>query len=130
MCVLKKFFITGFACLLVFSYASPAYKNAPKPNSEILYSECFSSGEKAQLKGDFEKSLELFERSLTLSRNIKSSEKELDSLEKIALMLWNKGEYEKSTQKYNEALSLAKKNKDPVKQNILETIITIHNLIK
>ena len=128
MCVLKKFFITGFACLLVFSYASPAYKNAPKPNSEILYSECFSSGEKAQLKGDFEKSLELFERSLTLSRNIKSSEKELDSLEKIALMLWNKGEYEKSTQKYNEALSLAKKNKDPVKQNILETIITINNL--
>ena len=128
MCVLKKLFALNITCFLLFSYTFPATKSAPKLGLEVLYSECFSSGEKAQVKGDFEKSLELFEQSLTLARNIKSSEKELDSLEKIALLLWNKGEYEQSTQKYNEALSLAKKNKDPVKQNQLETIITINKL--
>ncbi len=128
MCVLKKLFALNITCFLLFSYTFPANKSAPEPNPEVLYSECFSSGEKAQLKGDFEKSLDLFEQSLTLARNIKSLEKELDSLGKIALMLWNKGEYEESTQKYSEALSLAKKNKDPVRQNQMETIITINNL--
>ncbi len=129
MCFLKKILILLFSFLILCLDLSPLIiKSTAEPKSEVLYSQCLSLGEKAQIKGDFDKSLDFYQRSLSIAQNLNSWEKELHSLEKIALMLWNKEEYEKSTQKYNSALILAKKNQDEIKQNQLETRLTIHKL--
>ncbi|MFW6123595.1 MAG: CHAT domain-containing protein [Acidobacteriota bacterium] len=129
MCFFKKIVLllsfSVFLCLDLFPVKT---LNNSEPKPEVLYSECFSSGEKAQIRGDFDKSLEYYEKSLSIAQNLKSWEKELHSLEKIALMLWNKEEYEKSAQKYKAALTLAIKNQNKNKQNQLETLLSIHNL--
>jgi CHAT domain-containing protein/Tfp pilus assembly protein PilF len=122
----KKISFLCITALLILTDLHPLNYTEPKPG--ILYSEYFSLGEKAQISGDFDKSLELFKKSLTIAQNLKCSKKELDSLEKLALLHWNQGEYEKSTHEYKKALSLAEKNKDPVKQNHLEIILALHNL--
>ncbi|MBD3412964.1 MAG: CHAT domain-containing protein [Candidatus Aminicenantes bacterium] len=102
--------------------------SAPEPGPEVLYSECFSMAQKAQARGDFKKSLDLYHKSLSFAQTMQSTDKQLQSLEKIALVLWNQGKYEESTQKYHTALTLAEKLGDIKNQNRLETILLIHQL--
>jgi len=127
MCDCKKIFVGILIALLFLSDLYPIYEKED-PNPEILYSKYFSLGQKAQAKGDFETCLDLYQKSLSIAQDINSSEKELNSLEKIALILWNKGTYKESTKKYRSALALAKKKKRQTKQKSLEIILSLHHL--
>ncbi len=128
MCSFKKVLAVFSLLALVFSPLDSLSKKSPSPDLASLYLQYFDSGEKEQAKGNFDESLNLYQKCWSLAQTLNSTEREMHSLEKIALLLWNKGEYEESTQKYRSALSLAKENQDHMKQHQLETILEVHKL--
>lgn len=86
----------------------PAQNNQDpdSPKLEEDYSRIFKEAEKLRRDGEFEKSIELLEKSL-----ITATEKEVEceALLKLGLLYWNLGEPKESSEKYRQALALALK---------------------
>lgn len=80
-----------------------------KINSEQLYSQFFTQGEKFRLNGEFEESIRLFEKSLSVAKKITDKKRECESLIKLGLLYWNIGQLKESSVHYEHALKLTQK---------------------
>jgi len=113
---LKKIFtatLVGF--LFLFSFFSFELFSFQKrqPSKDPLdlglqYTQIFKMAEEFLSNGEFEKSIELFQKSLDVAKRISDKEKEYKSLIKLGLLYWNIVEFEESTEMYVQALSLAR----------------------
>ena len=72
-------------------------------------SEYLDQGERARLRGDYEKAIELYRKSLSLAREYKDQRAEVESLAKLGLLYWNQGEPEQSVAFYQKARTAAQK---------------------
>ena len=75
------------------------------------YSSSFLQAEKFRLDGKFDKSIELFEKSLSIAKRSSDKEKECEFLLKLGLLNWNIGQLKKSSNHYEKAQKLAQKLK-------------------
>ncbi|UCC41516.1 MAG: CHAT domain-containing protein [Candidatus Aminicenantes bacterium] len=98
--------------------------------SEEKYSEYFNKGENFRLKGDYEESIDSFEKSLELARKNNDKEAEINSLIKLGLLRWNTGYISKSIKAYEEALSIAKKAQIDQKKNEVSDYIHIYEFYR
>jgi len=80
-----------------------------KIDLEQQYSRLFKLGDETRLEGDFKKSIELFEDSLSVAKNIPDEKKECESLIRLGLLYWNIGKLNDSSNYYQQALDIANK---------------------
>ena len=72
-------------------------------------SSSFLQAEKFRLDGKFDKSIELFKKSLSIAKRYSDKEKECEFLLKLGLLNWNIGQLKESSYHYEQALKLAQK---------------------
>jgi len=120
-----------FLCLLISSsiYSYPvgdriSSKNGPNQD----YRELFRQAEKLQSEGEFDKAIEIYEKSLPFSRGFGDKRAELDSLLKLGLLNFVIGEPEKSTANYADAIKLAEELNLKVQLNESQTALEINKL--
>lgn len=121
----KKIISISYTSFFLFFYFfNPVLFPLKKIDSEQEYSQFFTQAEKFRLNGEFEKSIEFFEKSLSIAKKIADKEKQCDSFLKLGLLNWNLGQLKDSSIKYKQALFLAQKlnlkNKKEECQNALE----------
>lgn len=80
-----------------------------KKDSVFEYSQLFYQAEQFKMKGEFKKSIETFEESLSIAKKILDEKKECKILLKLGILHWNIDQRDKSLKLYNEALFLAQK---------------------
>ena len=78
--------------------------------SSERYSQLILEAEEFRINGEFEKAIEVFDKSMKIAKDIHSPEKECNALIKLGLMYWNIGKLEISSQYYSEAKSIANTN--------------------
>jgi len=74
------------------------------------YSQLTLEAEELQINGEFEKAIEVFNKSMKIAKEISDREKECNALIKLGLLYWNIGKLKISSKYYSEANSLAKAN--------------------
>jgi len=87
------------------SIAQPSARILLKPTPETLFQE----GEQFRQKGDYDKSIAAYIKSLRLLTQKKNGDIELEAMIGLGLAYWNAGSLNESTDFYNRALALAKK---------------------
>jgi len=80
-----------------------------KVDIEQEYSQDFNLADQFRKDGKFDKSIELFEKSLNIARRYSNQEKECKSLLKLGLLNWNIGQLQESSYHYEQVLKLAQK---------------------
>ena len=118
-------------CLLIsssiYSYqAGDRISSKKGPNQD--YRELFRQAEKLQSEGEFDKAIDIYEKSLSLSREFGDKRAELDSLLKLGLLNFVLGELEKSTASYIGSLSLATKLSLKDQMNESQSALEINKL--
>ena len=110
----KNLCIRAFLLLFIFSpQIYPLVLNLSNNSSTTLsekYSQFIHKAEELRANGEFEKAIDVFDKSLNISKEIPDPEKECNALMKLGLMYWNIGKLKISSQYYSEAKSLAKAN--------------------
>jgi len=99
-------------------------------NSEETYSEHFNQGENLKLKGNYEESIEYFEKALSLAQKNNYKKGEIESLIKLGLLNWNIGEMKKSINTFREALSITEKSQIDQKKNEVSDYIQIYEFYR
>ena len=105
----KLIFITIASLFFVFYFFSPELYSLNKVDIEQEYSQHFALADKFRKDGKFDKSAELFEKSLSIAKRFSDKEKECESLQKLGLLNWNIGQLKESSVHYEQALKLAQK---------------------
>jgi CHAT domain-containing protein/Tfp pilus assembly protein PilF len=133
---LKKFVtgaLAGFLFLLSFfalELFSSQKREPPKGplDLRLQYNQIFKMAEEFQSNGEFEKSIEFFQKSLDTAKRISDKEKECESLIKLGLLYWNTIKFEKSAEMYIQALSLARELNLKKEQEECRTALEIYRL--
>jgi len=112
--IVKKFGIINFnlkslCFLLIFLSINSEMHPYKKTNSEQEYSQMFIQAEELRKKGNFNKSIELFENSLELAKRNKDEKKQCEIFQKLGILFWNIGKIDDSAEKFKQALFLAQK---------------------
>jgi tetratricopeptide (TPR) repeat protein len=105
----KVIFITIASLFFAFYFFSPELYSLNKVDIEQEYSQHFVLADKFRKDGKFDKSIELFEKSLSIAKRYSDKEKECESLLKLGLLNWNIGQLKESSYHYEQALKLAQK---------------------
>ena len=105
----KLIFITIASLFFAFYFFSPELCSLNKVDTEQEYSQHFTLADKLRKDGKFDKSIELFEKSLSIAKRYSDKEKECESLLKLGLLNWNIGQLKESSYHYEQALKLAQK---------------------
>ena len=130
----KKLYVCTVLLLLFLTpqiYARA--KNSPDNSSAILsdrYSQISQEAEELRKKGEFEKSIEEFNKSRKIAINISDKEKECDTLTKLGLLYWNTGNLNKSSQFFSDAQSIAQENGLKTLEEKCQNALKIHSLYK
>jgi len=119
-------------CFLSFITVVPLF---PKASSsafikeiESQYFQFFNQAEEYRLTGEFEKSIELFEKSFQRAEKMHDSKKECIALTKLGLLYWNTGNLNMSTEKYSSAIAIAEKFNLNKQQEEIKNALEIFNL--
>ncbi len=102
--IYKKTFLLLYVFCLISIHLPSIENSVPQ-----LYLEQFIQGENLRLSGDFDKSIEHFNNCLSLAKKIGDKKEEMNSLIKLALLLWNIGQPKESADYYSNASFLAQK---------------------
>ena len=105
----KLIFVTLANLFFTFYLFNSELFSLKKIDSEQNNSPNFLQAEKLRLDGKFDKSIELFEKSLSIAKRFSDKEKECESLLKLGLLNWNIGQLKESSVHYEQALKLAQK---------------------
>jgi CHAT domain-containing protein len=95
-------------------------------NSEEKYSEYFKQGENLKLQGDYKKSIEHFEKALSIAKKNNYKKGEIESLIKLGLLNWNIGQIKKSSRILEKALSVTEKAQINEKKDKVSDYIQIY----
>ena len=124
---LEKLFLSIF---LLIHFQTPV-TFAMLDKTLFSFSEQFLSlskeAERFKSDGDYEKAIELLEKSLEYAKKIPDGEKECTTLLNLGLMYWNIGKLDVSSDYYSEALSLAKKLNLEAQNNESQTALDIYS---
>lgn len=119
-------------CFLSFITVVPLF---PKASSSAFIKEIESQyfqfsiqAEQYRLAGEFEKSIDLFEKSFQTAEKLHDTEKECIALMKLGLLYWNTGKLNISTEKYSSALAIAKNFNLNKQQEEIKNALEIFNL--
>lgn len=85
-----------------------------------------TQGEEHRRNGEFQQSIELFEKALLLADRHHDKNVKLDSLINLGTLYWNIGELELSSKKYSKALAIAQQLKDDSKIIFCSTALLIY----
>jgi len=134
---MKSFINLFIAAHLIFFSFHPALfsiqsspSSAPDSALKEKQSEYFDQAEKLKLQGDYEKSIELFNKALSLARKNNDKEIEVEALIKIGILCWNLGDLEESFNNHRKAFSLAEKAKFAKKKEEINNFLQIRVLYK
>ncbi len=120
-----------YLCLLISS-SIYSYQAGDRISSKIGphqdYRELFLQAEKLQTEGEIDKAIDIYEKSLSLSRKFGDKRAELDSLLKLGLLNFVLGELEKSTASYTGSLTLATKLSLEEQMNESQSSLEINKL--
>lgn len=125
---MKKLKIFTFILCFLFSYSNINLFSFNKTKLESLYSLFFTKAENLKKEGEFNKSIEFFEKSLNIARNLFDVEKECESIIKLGILYWNIGKLKQSTDYYRQANSIAQKFNLKIKQKKSRAAIEIFKL--
>jgi CHAT domain-containing protein/Tfp pilus assembly protein PilF len=126
---LKKIIIlTSISLLLIFYLFTFSLFSFDKTDSEQEFSRLFKQAEIYRTEGEFDKSIELFENSLAIAKNLSDEEKECESLIKLGLLYWNTGKLKNSSTYYEQALNIAQKFNLKNFQKECQNVLKIYNL--
>jgi tetratricopeptide (TPR) repeat protein len=103
----KLIFVTLVSLFFAFYCFSPELFPLSKVDLEQEYSELFTIADKLRKEGKFNKSIELFQKSLSIAKRVSNKEKEFESLLKLGLLNWNIGQLKESCVHYERAFRLA-----------------------
>jgi len=92
------------------------------------YSQLVQNAEELRINGEFEKAIEVFDKSLELAKEIPDKEKECEALIKLGLMYWNIGKIKISSQHYRNALSIAKSHNLKHQEEYIQKSLKIYSL--
>lgn len=124
------------ALMLLFSpsqFLYPIQNNSSTSqsfDSEEKYSEHFNQGENLKLKGNYDESIEYFEKALSLARKNNDKKDEIESLIKLGLVNWNIGQMSESVNTFREALSITEKSKIDQKKDEVSDYIQIYEFYR
>jgi len=117
------------AHMLLFSFGQILFplqiRSSTSLNSAFKekYSVYFNQAENLKLHGDYEKSIELFRKALSLAKENNDKKNELDSLLKIGVLYWNIGQIDDCFNAYKDALSIVEKTEiGEKKEEVLDFI--------
>ena len=105
----KSIFITIASIFFAFYCLRFELYCLNKVDIEQEYSQDFTLADKFRKDGKFDKSIELFEKSLNIAMRYSDQEKECESLLKLGLLNWNIGKLKESAYHYERALKFAQK---------------------
>ncbi len=125
---MKKLKIFAFTLGLLLFYSNINLFSYNKTELESLYSRFFSKAEELKKEGEFKKSIEFFEKSLNIAKNLSDVEKEYESIIKLGILYWNIGRLKQSTDYYQQAHYIALKFKLRMKQEKSRSAIEIFKL--
>jgi len=128
--LIKLIFIKLLAILFVLHFSNYKLFSSMKIDLAHQYSQFFTQGEKSTLGGEFNESIKLFEKSLSIARKIQNKKKECESLLKLGLLYWNIGKFKESSDHYEQALYLAKKLNQKNFQEKCRNVLEINRLYK
>jgi len=127
---LIRLIIVGQMLLFSASQILFPFQNNSSPilnlDSEQKYSEYFILGENLKLQGDYEKSIEYFDKALSLAQKNNYKKGEIESLIKLGLLNWNIGKMKKSNSILNKALSVTEKSQINQKKDEVSEYIQIY----
>ena len=108
--------------------------NRPSPSfnsvSKNKYTEYFNQGENFKLQGNYEKSIELFMKALSLAQENDDKKSEVESLLRLGLLYWNIGQLDESIDIYNKTLAICKKLESSEKSEEILNYLQIHKFYK
>jgi len=92
------------------------------------YTEYIKQGESLKQEGQYEKSIELFQKALALSRKSNETKKSYEAFLKLGVLYWNIGRLDESLKFYNEAFDLTKNTALIEKKDEAQNYIQIYTL--
>jgi len=101
MKIKRAFLLFLIICLVSIPLSSS------KVESKQNFIEIFNQGENYRLAGNYDKSIEFFEKCLAIARKTGFQKEEMDSIIKLAILSWNIGNLKESTNYYLRASLIA-----------------------
>ena len=125
---MRQFIICFLSFITVVPLFPKASSSAFIKEIESQYFQFFNQAEEYRLTGEFEKSIELFEKSFQRAEKMHDSKKECIALTKLGLLYWNTGNLNMSTEKYSSAIAIAEKFNLNKQQEEIKNALEIFNL--
>ena len=125
---MRQFIICFLSFITVFPLFPKTHSSTFIKEIESQYFQFSNQAEQYRLAGEFEKSIDLFEKSFQTAEITHDSEKECMSLMKLGLLYWNTGNLNKSTEKYSSALAIAEKFNLNQQHEEIKNALEIFNL--
>ena len=124
----RQFIICFLSFITVFPLFPKTHSSTFIKEIESQYFQFSNQAEQYRLAGEFEKSIDLFEKSFQTAEKMHDSEKECIALMKLGLLYWNTGNLNISTEKYSSALAIAEKFNLNKQQEEIKNALEIFNL--
>jgi CHAT domain-containing protein/tetratricopeptide (TPR) repeat protein len=128
-----RLFISTTLSLLIFashiySIGTISHQDVSLLTASSQYERLLQDAEGQRKNGEFEKAIELYDKSLAEAKKIPDDKKVCEVLIKLGLMYWNTGDLKLSAQYYSDAASIAKRNHLVELEELCKNALQIYSL--